>query len=275
MHRTKNPKSNRSRQGGGAFTLIELLVVIAIIAILAAMLLPALSAAKEKAKRISCLSNLRQIGVGMSVYALDFEDKVLPVRTVVPNTLTDPGSQAAKAIGLNVSSNSASIWLCPSRKATLPVWEPTANPPQWVIGYTYFGGLANWDTDAGTFKSHSPVKLSSSKPYWVLASDAMISAGRTVWAHDAAVGTADARNMNVYNTIPAHKKGGNTGGANQVFADGSAAWQKWDYMNWHCLTRWAGALSATTEVYWKQDPRDFPQPLLSVLPALRPSAQLR
>ncbi|HMD54563.1 MAG TPA: prepilin-type N-terminal cleavage/methylation domain-containing protein, partial [Phycisphaerae bacterium] len=61
-----------------AFTFIELLVVMAVIAILAAMLLPALASTTEGSLRTQCLNNLRQLGIGMTLYANDNHDKLLP-----------------------------------------------------------------------------------------------------------------------------------------------------------------------------------------------------
>jgi len=82
------PRGRRQIQPG--FTLIELLVVIAIIAILAAMLLPALSAAKQRAQGAKCLSNLRQWGLGFTMYAQDNNDFV-PEEGSVGYPINDPG----------------------------------------------------------------------------------------------------------------------------------------------------------------------------------------
>jgi len=89
------------------FTLIELLVVIAIIAILAAILFPVFASAREKARSISCLAHMRQIGTAVAMYAQDYDE------TLVPGNVAGGFGVYFDAL-LNPYIKSANIWTCPS-----------------------------------------------------------------------------------------------------------------------------------------------------------------
>jgi prepilin-type N-terminal cleavage/methylation domain-containing protein/prepilin-type processing-associated H-X9-DG protein len=226
------------------FTLIELLVVIAIIAILAAILFPVFARAREKARQTSCLSNVKQLGLGIQMYISDYDER-LPV-----------GSDWG--VGLSVYHlpdrldpyiKNADLWECPSYSLT---WAQYPTPPG--------GGSGWWSTILGPISYGLNYRL---MPNWTTRKLAEATApaetfvlGDSVsfdvcWGRFEALAYASLCGWQTSCATPnlEWRQDDNTrhnGGSNIVFLDSHAKWVNASKIMEACESGWCG-----TTYWWK------------------------
>lgn len=236
-----------------AFTLIELLVVIAVIAILAGLFLPALARAKESARRIGCISNLKQWGLAETMY-LDDNNQLFPTAKIPNGTPDAPSGYDEDSLRWSdlavfaAAGQGSFVWynVLPPYVDKKPLWQYAANPGDFVNSRTIF----TCPTSAARTPELNPLDRvvfnygMNHKGNTGLPTNVVFSA-RQVLNPSAFVLLSDVRTHSTeapfYGRRPAHELGvshcytaqissRHNAGANLAFADGHAGYYKYSYI---------------------------------------------
>ena len=232
-------ETRRHRSTSAGFTLIELLVVIAVIALLVAVMLPGFMIAKERARRVVCLSNIHQFMLGLQLYAEQNKYRLPP--TGISSTF-ELSQQSYDTLADSIGSDKAMF--CPSlgkpftnKKSGPPGGLPWGNDRDHIyIGYNYLGGHRNapWPVIGQATAEWESALMSSCKATIPIVTEL------NVWSvsHDKTVAPHGKRGAcrvggDYMNTGLGGITSGQIGaaGGNMGYIDGSGHWKKIDEKN--------------------------------------------
>jgi prepilin-type N-terminal cleavage/methylation domain-containing protein/prepilin-type processing-associated H-X9-DG protein len=254
------PAAPRLKAWRSAFTLIELLVVIAILALLAALLLPALSAAKARAYKVACLSNLKQFGAAFHLYAGDHDDRVLPNQdgqhvplgqTWVEGWEGVPGSDCTNTLYLKRSLlgpylSDVAIWRCPVTRD--PKVIGVQMPRVRTLSLNGFIGPAWTAAGARTYRRLAEFDRPGPAETLTFVEERIdtINDGSFSEQHGFDPATPAGRILRD-KPSPLHPRG-----CNFAYADGHAAWHQWQDGRTPSAPRDDAPMPGNLDVLWLQ-----------------------